>query len=376
MPMANRSITTARLPVDRSIWPAMLATAMCWLLFPVAAHAAAVHAAYAEAPSHTEPYAACPRPAPGHARCLAIVDPRPSTPTPLTAATSSSAAPAGSGSEVFCREVFPGSEDEDCGSGADHGFSAQDLESAYRLPTKTTGSEETVAIVDAYDDPNAQADLDVYRSTYGLPPCEAGCFAKVNQEGGTTYPTAETGWSLEISLDLDMVSAACPQCRIILVEANNNEVKNLGIAENEAAKLGATEISNSYAANEVEMGKTQVEADGKYYEHPEVTITAASGDESWDDTNPCVDKEEKCINVSPNFPAGLSTVLAVGGTNLEPEGTSGRGWRESVWFYSGSGCTLYVSKPVWQTDKGCTNRTDNDVRASPKGGVGVRHLRR
>jgi len=220
-----------------------------------------------------------------------------------------------------------------------------------------------VAIVDAYDDPNAQADLNVYRSTYGLPACETGCFSKVNQTGGTTYPEANASWGVEISLDLDMVSAACPNCHILLVEATTNSLANLGIAENEAATLGATEISNSYDANEAEVGKPQLEEDSKYYKHPGIPITVASGDDSYDNTNPCVSKESKCINVAPNFPAGLSTVVSVGGTNLYPEGETGRGWRESVWFYSGSGCTLYVAKPSWQTDKGCADRTDNDVAA-------------
>jgi len=224
-----------------------------------------------------------------------------------------------------------------------------------------------VAIVDAYDDPNAQADLNKYRSTYGLAACESGCFTKVNQTGGTTYPEANEEWALEISLDLDMVSAACPKCHILLVEAKSETLENLGIAENEAATLGATEISNSYVANEKQVGKTQLEEDSKYYNHPGVPITAASGDKSWDDTNPCFDEKEKCINVSPNFPAGLSKVIAVGGTNINPEGEAGRGWHESVWGYSGSGCTLYVAKPAWQTDKGCKNRTDNDVAAVAEG---------
>jgi hypothetical protein len=231
-----------------------------------------------------------------------------------------------------------------------------------------------VAIVDAYDDPNAQADLNTYRSTYGLSPCESGCFSKVNQTGGSTYPAPNAGWALEISLDLDMVSAACPNCHILLVEGTNNTLENLGIAENEAVTLGATEISNSYAANELLVGKKEVEEGAtKYYTHAGVPMTVASGDDSYDNTNPCSDENEKCLYVAPNYPAGLATVVSVGGTNLFPEGESGRGWNESVWFQSGSGCTLYVAKPAWQTDKGCADRTDNDVaaEASPTTPVSV-----
>ena len=254
-----------------------------------------------EAP-RTELARVCPPPTSTTAQCLSTLD-------PTSAATPPSASAAASATACFA------GENEYCGAGLSHGFSAQDLESAYKLPSATAGSGQTVAIVDAYDDPNAQADLNVYRSTYGLPACETGCFSKVNQTGGTTYPEANASWGVEISLDLDMVSAACPNCHILLVEATTNSLANLGIAENEAATLGATEISNSYDANEAEVGKPQLEEDSKYYKHPGIPITVASGDDSYD------------------------------------------------WFYSGSGCTLYVAKPSWQTDKGCADRTDNDVAA-------------
>ena len=352
---------------SRRILLTILMFALCWAALPSIASAAALH--YSETRSLTEPYAACPPSTADRAQCQAIVEPRPSTPAPVpSSASSPSTSPAISGvPPAFCSEIFPESEYPGCGSGADHGFSPQDLQSAYRLPAETAGSGQTVAIVDAYDDPNAQADLTKYRSTYDLPACESGCFTKVNQTGGTTYPEANVGWSLEISLDLDMVSAACPKCHILLVEATNNTLANLGIAEDEAATLGATEISNSYDANEKEVGKTGLEEDSKYYSHSGIPITVASGDSSWADTNPCRDENEKCINVSPNFPADLATVDAVGGTNLYPNGEAGRGWNESVWFYSGSGCTLYVAKPSWQTDKGCKERTDNDIAAVAEG---------
>jgi hypothetical protein len=312
-------------------------------------------------PARSELARVCPASTSTTAECLSAIDPTSAAPSaPATA----SASPA---------SCFVG-ENEYCGAGLSHGFSAQDLQSAYKLPSVTGGSGQTVAIVDAYDDPNAQADLNGYRSTYGLPPCESGCFSKVNQTGGTTYPAPDAGWALEISLDVDMVSAACPNCHIVLVEATNNTFENLGIAENEAASLGATEISNSYAANELLVGKKAVEEDGtKYYTHASIPMTVASGDNSYDNTNPCFDENEKCLYVAPNYPAGLASVVSVGGTNLHPEGETGRGWKESVWFQSGSGCTLYIAKPAWQTDKGCANRTDNDVaaEASPTTPVSV-----
>src|SRR5712671_2974823 len=130
------------------------------------------------------------------------------------------------------------------------GYTPCDLQSAYALPSSTSGGGQTVAIVDAYDDPTAESDLAVYRATYGLAPCTTanGCFRKVNQTGGTTYPAANTGWAEEISLDVDMVSAVCPNCKILLVEANSNSVGDLLTAENEAFALGADAISNSWSA--------------------------------------------------------------------------------------------------------------------------------
>src|SRR5204862_7514451 len=123
----------------------------------------------------------------------------------------------------------------------------------HQLPSGTAGAGQTVAIVDAFDDPSAEADLNTYRSTYGLPACTTanGCFKRVNQNGVQgSYPANNQGWGLEISLDVDMVSAACPNCHILLVEANSNSNTNLYTAEDTAARLGANAISNSYGASE------------------------------------------------------------------------------------------------------------------------------
>ena len=169
-----------------------------------------------------------------------------------------------------------------------------------------------------------------------------------------------------------MVSAACPKCHILLVEADNNLISNLAAAENEAAKLGATEISNSYAAREIEMGKAAVEAAAPSYVHPGIPITVASGDDGYINENFEIQNEKgECTNCSPSFPAGLASVISVGGTEILPEGESGRGWKEYGWHSSGSGCTLYIAKPAWQTDKGCAKRTDNDIAAEAAASVSV-----
>ena len=235
------------------------------------------------------------------------------------------------------------------------GYVPADLQAAYTLPSATAGSGQTVAIVDAYDDPNAESDLGVYRSQFGLPACTTanGCFRKVNQSGGTTYPRANGGWAQEISLDLDMVSAICPNCHILLVEASSSSLTNLGTAVNTAARLGATAISNSYGGSE---SSSDPSYDTSYYNHPGIAITVSSGDSGY----------------GVQYPAASQYVTAVGGTSLT-RASSARGWSETVWSGAGSGCSAYDAKPSWQTDTGCSKRTVADVAAvaDPNTGVAV-----
>jgi len=159
------------------------------------------------------------------------------------------------------------------------GYGPADLQSAYALPSATAGSGQTVAIVDAFDDPTAEQDLADYRSHYGLPPCTSasGCFRKVNQSGGTLpMPPPGADWGLEISLDLDMVSAVCPNCHILLVEANTNLNTDLYTAVDTAAALGANAISNSYGGDESSSETSQ----DVHFNHPGVAVTASSGERS------------------------------------------------------------------------------------------------
>ncbi|MFG2606534.1 S8 family serine peptidase [Streptomyces sp. NPDC048514] len=240
------------------------------------------------------------------------------------------------------------------------GLGPADLKSAYNLPDDG-GKDATVAIVDAYDDPNAEKDLAAYRAQYGLPECSTdnGCFQKIDQDGGTDYPEADAGWAGEISLDLDMVSAACPQCHILLVESKSANMDDLGAAVNQAVKQGAKYVSNSYGGDE-EAGDTS--ADEQYFNHAGVTITASSGDSGY----------------GTEYPAASPNVTAVGGTSLRKDDST-RGWSESVWGTSaggdgaGSGCSKYSAKPSWQKDTGCDKRAVADVAAvaDPATGVAV-----
>jgi sugar lactone lactonase YvrE len=248
------------------------------------------------------------------------------------------------------------------GSGEDGGYDPQDLQAAYKIPSGG-GSTQTIALVDADGDKTAETDLAKYRERYGLEACTTadGCFRKVNEKGEeANYPADEKGWEGETSVDLDMASAACPHCHILLVEASTASVANLAASVNTAAKLGATEISNSYGIAEEACGSGHCEEVDSDYDHAGVLVVASAGDSGYDDH---YEGES-----SPSFPATSPYVLAVGGTSLH-KATGSRGWSESVWnepkreLGTGSGCSLSETKPSWQTDKGCTKRTDNDVAA-------------
>jgi len=237
------------------------------------------------------------------------------------------------------------------------GYGPASLQAAYGLPS-SAGSGQTVAIVDAYDDPAAAANLATYRSYFKLPPCTtaSGCFRKVNEHGkARPLPTASgsTGWATEESLDIDMVSAICPKCHIILVEADSADVSDLGTGVNSAVSMGAKFISNSYGGSEY---STETTDDSAYFNHPGAAITVSAGDSGF----------------GPSFPAVSQYVTAVGGTSLI-RASGSRGWTETVWSGSGSGCSAYEAKPAWQADTGCSNRTDNDVAAvaDPNTGVAV-----
>jgi subtilase family serine protease len=231
------------------------------------------------------------------------------------------------------------------------GFGPSDLRTAYNI-TGSGSSATTIAIVDAYGYSGAETDLAVYRAQFGLPPCTTanGCFRKVNQNGVQgSYPRDDTGWSQETGLDLDMASAMCPNCKILLVEATSATNANLGAAVDTAAALGAHVISNSYGG-----GESGASAYESHYNHPGIAITVSSGDSGF----------------GVQFPASSPHVTAVGGTSLV---LSGGVRSETAWSGAGSGCSTLFGKPSWQTDTGCANRMVADVSAvaDPNTGVAV-----
>jgi subtilase family serine protease len=266
--------------------------------------------------------------------------------------------------DAILRNDIPMTEHPD---GAPYGYSPADLQSAYALTpsSRAGGGKQTVAIVDAYDDPKAESDLAVYRSKFGLPPCTTanGCFRKVNQNGAASpLPAKDPGWGGEESLDLDMVSAICPYCHILFVEASNAG-NGLDTAVNTAVRLKATVISNSY-------GGPEYASKDPAFVHPGVVIVASAGDADYYDCDP---DPGYASCTGPEQPASFANVVAAGGTRLVRSSSVARGWSESVWNDvisrnndnggTGSGCSKRVPKPAWQTDKGCTMRSETDVSA-------------
>ena len=238
------------------------------------------------------------------------------------------------------------------------GYGPAQFRAAYNLPSGAP-SPQTIAIVDAYDSPTVASDLNAYSSAYGLPQCTTAnpCFKKVNQNGvAGSYPRKDAGWALEIALDVEIAHATCANCKILLVEASSNSLTNLAAAVNTAARLGATQISNSYGGGEW-SGESGITA----YNHPGIAITASSGDSGY----------------GASFPAADPHVVAVGGTTLTL-GAANAWAGERAWSGAGSGCSSSLSAPAWQTSlaswslTGCgTKRGIADVAADADPATGA-----
>jgi subtilase family serine protease len=231
------------------------------------------------------------------------------------------------------------------------------IQDAYKIPA-SGGSGRTVAIVDAYDDPTAEADLANYRGYYGLTPCTTanGCFTKVGQDGTGNLPGVDAGWAQEISLDLDMVSATCPDCSILLVETNSASYADLGAGVTTAVAKGAVAISNSYGGSDTSSNSYQAWQNAAA---TGIAVTASTGDSGY----------------GAQSPATFTGVVAVGGTSLKKSTTGSRGWSETAWSGAGSGCSRYNAKPSYQnsTATRCSTKADADVSAvaDPNTGVAV-----
>jgi subtilase family serine protease len=250
------------------------------------------------------------------------------------------------------------------------GYGPSQFQAAYNLTAASAadGSGTTVAVVDAYNDPTAASDLATYRSAAGLPALTSGQFTVYNQNGQTsplpaTAPASDD-WTLEEALDVDMVSAICPLCKIDLVEATNDTGNGLFVAEQTAATtLGAKYISNSWGGSETSSDTT---TDSEYFGVSGVVYTASAGDSAY--------------SGGVIYPATSPHVVGVGGTTLNTASNS-RGWTESVWKTSttegtGSGCSAVEPRPSWQSSislitAACSHRVDNDVAADADPNTGA-----
>ncbi|HTU77850.1 MAG TPA: S8 family serine peptidase [Solirubrobacteraceae bacterium] len=332
----------------------------------------------------------CPLAPPGHARCLALAL------VPQTPAARAHTHPLGITRTARGTGQGEGVCEPPLAAEGCYGLRPEDLHSAYALPT-TSKAPQTIALVDAYNDPTVEKDLKIYDKVFGLPPCTAanGCFTEINQQGETGRPpfpasarelraarsgsTAEreraeeaSGWAGEISLDVQVAHAICQNCRILLVEADSSEIGDLEAADERAVAEGATEISNSWWT-QAEPG-----SDSPAFDHPGVVITAAAGDGgylNWD-----APEEAEVGHV--DYPASSPRVVAVGGTRLQLSGPSSTWESESIWNgvggASGGGCSERFTAPYWQRELadwpavGCgSSRAVADVSADADPYTGV-----
>jgi subtilase family serine protease len=281
------------------------------------------------------------------------------------------------------------------GEAVPRGLGGDAVAVAYGVPAAARSGGAIVAVVDAGGDTSALADLQTYRAQFGLGPIDrcagpvptaggaAPCLAIVDQRGGANLPANDPGWAGETSLDLDMVSAACPDCSILLVEARSQNTADLGAAVDLAASVpGVVAVSNSYGWPESGDGSPFSTGDARHFDHPGVAILAASGDQDYDG--------QGYGGTGPSFPASAPTVIGVGGTVLSPDAGSARGWSETVWNDGvvgsgaqggGSGCSGAFARPAWQAgiDSGTCSadrRASVDVSAAAyykvaQGGGGI-----
>ena len=252
------------------------------------------------------------------------------------------------------------------------GYTPQQIQAAYGLTpaSASQGSGQTVAVIEIGDNPTALSDLVYYRHTFGLT-CGGACtLRKVSQTGSSTYlPPVEEQTLAESSLDVDVVSAICPHCNILIVEAYPAQTlagitANFGAAVDEAVRLGAGYVSMSYGWGQ------ELDAAESHYAHPGAVLVAASGDSGYS-------------VAQPSQPCTYATIVCVGGTSLEPAANA-RGYSETVWnsgtttiggedkpWATGSSCSNLVTKPSWQHDPGCAHRTSNDVAFSADPNYGL-----
>ncbi len=325
---------------------------------------------------------ACSTPTPGHATCLAQFLALRGTRTPIHAHVRRAVSP----NRFARRRQHSGGAASPLSvpaAGTPQPGTPAYLQQAYDLAylSQDAGADQTVAVVDAYDDPTAESDLAAYRAKFSLPPCTAdnGCFQKVDKNGNpivsatATAPATNNAWGLEISLDLDAVSALCPKCHILLVEANSFLPSVMAAAQQEAQSLGATVISDSWRI--VPTSSQQSFFESNSFAFSGIPTVAASGDSGYvsKDTDPDCAYASVTESSCNSYPAAQLDVTAVGGTTLAPA-SGARGFGETAWSATGSGCDTWqngATKPDWQSDIDCAGRAYTDISANGDPATGL-----
>jgi len=258
-------------------------------------------------------------------------------------------------------EVVTDTQGNPAASSAPTGLSPATIESVYSFSTSSTaGGGKTIALVDAYDDPTAENDLGVFSSQYGLPGCTTanGCFKKVNQSGGAGYPRKNSGWAVEISLDVEWAHAIAPGAKILLVEASSNSFRNLLAAE-DYAKTHAEYVSNSWDGSEF-SGESSYDS---HFVQSGVSFFVSSGDSG----------------TPAEYPSASPNVISVGGTTLNFDANANF-TSETGWSGSGGGCSAYEGANAAQAafsqygQVNCAGKRatpDVSLDADPNSGVSV-----
>lgn len=247
------------------------------------------------------------------------------------------------------------------------GLGPAQIQAAYQIDP-ARAKPATVAIVDAFGYADLEKDLATYRAQFGLPPCTraSGCLTILNQNGATAPLPPESppdnDWSEETALDVDAVSAACPSCKIIVVQANDNGA-SMYTAQNAAAAARPTVISDSWGAATMMGGDpSPLET---FFNHPGIAQFVSSGDSGYDEGGK-----------GPTYPSTSAHTISVGGTALVRAGNA-RGWSETAWSKGGSSCAYTIPKPAYQTTTACNFRAASDIAAvgDPATGLAVYNTR-
>ncbi|MBS0210063.1 MAG: S53 family peptidase [Planctomycetes bacterium] len=217
------------------------------------------------------------------------------------------------------------------------GYSPAQIISAYGFGNitfaggiKGTGAGQTIAIVDAYSNPNIVADLAAFDKMYNLaaPPK----FSVVNQNGGSLLPVGNRSWAIEIALDVEWAHAIAPAANILLVEASSASLTNLMAAVNYArSAAGVSVVSMSWGASEFSTEKSYDSYFVTPAGHNPVTFVVSSGDSG----------------APAQYPSSSPNVLSVGGTTLSAN-TAGTYIGETSWAGSGGGPSRYETRPSYQ----------------------------